>query len=159
MTGTLTNLLREHERTLVQLTFLNDAVSRIYLQGFSHDDMNVIRASIVYIAKDFNEHCENEESKIYPGLKICLDKESIQELTDEHKKITESLVGFKYILPDINESITNPAGALELKSYTRDFAALFSRHIRKENDCFYIMAQHLLPQKTLMQIFKNRKQK
>lgn len=159
MTGTLTNLLKEHERALVQLTFLIDAASRIYKQGFSPDDMNVIRGSVHYISTDFHEHCENEERKIYPGMKNYLTDFNVQEFSDEHQKITRSLEVLKYLLPGVNETLIAEGTALDLKLKAREFAILFSGHILRENDCFYMMAKHILPEKTLIQIFKNWKQK
>ncbi|MCU7513307.1 MAG: hemerythrin domain-containing protein [Ignavibacteria bacterium] len=159
MTGTLTNLMKEHERALVQMTFLIDAASRIYKQGFSNEDMNVIRGSVDYIAADFHNHCENEERKIYPGLKSYVSDFSLQSFKDEHRQITQSLELLKQLMPGVNENPAYGGLALELKTKAREFAHLFSNHIQKENECFYLMAKDILPQKTLTQIFKNWKQK
>ncbi|MGE5351465.1 MAG: hemerythrin domain-containing protein [Acidobacteriota bacterium] len=159
MTGTLTNLMKEHERALVQLTFLIDAASRIYKQGFSNEDMNVIRGSVDYISTDFHDHCENEERKIYPGLKNYISELNLQAFKDEHRKITQSLEMLKQLMPEINEKLTHGVMTLELKLKAREFAHLFSNHIKRENDCFYLMAKDILPPKTLIQIFKNWKKK
>ncbi|HEX2866635.1 MAG TPA: hemerythrin domain-containing protein [Ignavibacteriales bacterium] len=159
MTGTLTNLLKEHERALVQTAFLSDAANRIYLQGYNSDDMNVIRTSVDYISNDFQKHCENEERKVYPGLKDFITGVELEVFMDEHKKIIRSLELIKHLIPRENEIPCSWESVLELKKRSREFALLFSGHIQRENDCLFLVAKQILPQKTITQIFKNWKQK
>lgn len=159
MTGTLTNIFKEHERALVQLAFLSDAANRIYLQGYNTDDMNVIRTSVNYISNDFHRHCEDEERKVYPGLKDYAAGVKLDEFMDEHRKITRSLELIKHLIPGENEASAAWETMLELKKRSREFAFLFSGHIRRENEILFLMAKQILPPKTLIQIFKNWKQK
>ncbi|MCU7494861.1 MAG: hemerythrin domain-containing protein [Ignavibacteria bacterium] len=159
MIGTLTNLLKEHERALVQLTFLNDAASRIYQQGYSFEDMNVISHSVDYISLDFLCHCENEEREIYQGLGNFLPEASLQEFRDEHKKITQFLETLRELMSGVSKSFSGDSKALELRLKASELTHIFSRHIKRENDSFYLMASHILPEGNLKQIFRNWKLK
>lgn len=159
MKATLANILKEHERGMMHVTFMGDAAERMYLNGVNQDDLEVISNSVKYISTELRMHCISEETKVYPGLNNYVPSYNIHEMLYEHGRIWESVEKLKTLLLKAQAGDNPEDFAIKVKIEIKAFLNLFSGHIKKENSYLYMMASHTLTLKDLNQVFRNWKEK
>lgn len=151
-------LLLEHNRGLMHLTFLNDAVNRIMTNGINDHDHKILNDSIEFLSSDLKEHCQKEENEVYPDLVKHTSDEMIFEMTEEHKLIFKLLDELNIFLKEMDYNQTGKTLLTILKVKSRLLVEILSDHIKKENNILHKIAQQTFTERDFQYLYKARKE-
>lgn len=150
-------LLLEHDRGLMHLTFLNDAVDRIMSHGMNDHDMKILNDSIDFMFKDLKVHCRSEEEEMYPDMLKYTSEDHVIEMAGEHLLIWKLIDELKTFLDEIDKQQNGKTLQTILKGKSKLLVEVLSNHIKKENKLLYKIAQQTFPEKDFNNLYKARK--
>lgn len=151
-------ILLEHDRGIIHLTFLNDAVDRIMTHGINNHDYKILNNSIDFLRKDLHEHCKNEEEEIYPDLSGHITEEIILEMKSEHQLISSLIDELKIFLYEIERKQNGKALMTILKAKSKLLIEVLSNHIKKENILLHRIARQTFTERDFHYLYKTRKE-
>lgn len=157
MRKTFGRLLKEHERGLIYLTFLNDASDRITTNGFNESDLEILIFTVEFLSTDLAEHYTHEEN-LYPVISRHTGEGIICEIINEHKLIMTLLGELAAYISILQKHSYDDNSASLLKLKVKSVYDLLTAHIKKENNLLFNAAKILLNEKDFNHLYKIRKE-
>ena len=149
----IAQLMEEHDDALLQLKYLNKAVSAVSRDGYSAKHFRQIQRALRFIEEEVSIHNRKEEEALFPVLERYVEGPT-RIMRRDHKKLKIGFRKLRIAVRRFDASRDSFAANRHLTSVSHSVVHLFVNHIHKENYILFPLVQKFLSKDELREIAK-----
>lgn len=147
----IAQLMQEHDDALLQLKYLNTAVTAVARDGYSTAHFRQITNALKFIEEEVSVHNHKEEAALFPVLERYVDGPT-RIMRSDHKKLRIGFRRLREAALRLNSSRDSFAAITNLRTVANNVVQLFVNHIHKENHILFPLVQRFLSKDELREI-------
>lgn len=149
----IAQLMQEHDDALVQLKFLNRAVSAVAKDGYSVKQFRQITSALRFMEEEVSVHNHKEEAALFPVLERYVEGPT-RVMRRDHKKLKAGFAHLHAAAARVQRSHDSFAAIRHLSDVSKSVVQLFVNHIHKENHILFPLVQRFMRKEELREIAK-----
>ena len=147
----IAQLMEEHDDALLQLKYLNRAVSAVSREGYSKKEYRQILRALKFIEEEVSVHNRKEEEALFPVLERYVEGPT-RIMRNDHKLLKIGFRKLRLAVRRFDAARDSFSANRNLSDISHRVVHLFVNHIHKENHILFPLVQKFLGKEELREI-------
>ena len=147
----ISQLMREHDKALLELKKLNKAVLALSADGYSSKHFRQIESALRFVEEEVGVHNRREEKALFPILERYVEGPT-EIMKKDHRRLRRGFTRLALAVRRVRKRRDSFTAIRELQAVARTVVRDFVNHIHRENYVLFPLVRRFLTKEALRQV-------